>query len=278
MKWEIGLSTGIAYRHPIGEVLNPIAHAGFRALEISTAPHHLDTSDVRGLEAVRDRMAFLGLRTHSLHAPFGHDLNLTSPDATQRHEAVEKLVRAADALQILGGTQYVIHPGGEDQRWIWERDARLGYSVEGLTRVWRACRERGLTLVVETPLPHLLGGQLADFAWILERLPAEGTGVCLDTSHASLGGFLFEVIDRFGLRLVHVQASDNQGAYDDHLPPGDGVIDWPRVLTALERAGYQGVFMLEVAGNGDIAGHVVRAADSAQWLETLRLGAGAMAP
>jgi sugar phosphate isomerase/epimerase len=277
MKWEIGLSTGIAYRHPIGEVLTPIAHAGFRALEISTAPHHLDGSDIRSLEAVRDRMAWLGLRPHSLHAPFGHDLNLTSPDAGQRHEALEKLVRAADALQILGGTHYVIHPGGEDQRWIWERDARLGYSVEGLTSVWRACRERGLTLVVETPLPHLLGGQPTDFAWILERLPVEGTGVCLDTSHASLGGFLFDVIERFGARLVHVQASDNHGATDDHLPPGDGVIDWPAVLSALERVGYEGVFMLEVAGNGDIAGHVARAADSARWLETLRIGAGAMA-
>lgn len=274
MKWEIGLSTGIAYRHPIGEVLTPIAHAGFRALEISTAPHHLDASDFQALAAVRDRMAWLGLRPHSLHAPFGHDLNLTSPDAGQRHEALEKLVRAADALQVLGGTHYVIHPGGEDQRWIWERDARLAHSVEGLTRVWRACRDRGLTLVVETPLPHLLGGQPADFAWILERLPAEGTGVCLDTSHTSLGGFLFDVIERFGPRLVHVQASDNHGAADDHLPPGDGVIDWPRVLSALERAGYEGVFMLEVAGNGDVAEHVARAAASAKWLERVPMAVG----
>ena len=267
MRWEIGLSTGVAYRHPIAEALNPVAHAGFRALEVSTAPHHVDLSDFRGLEAVRDRMAWLGLRPHSLHAPFGHDVNLTSPDAGQRRDALDKLVRAADALQILGGTHYVIHPGGEDQRWIWEREERLGHSVEGLTHVWQACRDRGLMLVVETPLPHLLGGQPADFAWILERLPAEGTGVCLDTSHTSLGGFLFDAIERFGPRLVHVQASDNRGSADDHLPPGDGVIDWPRLLSALERARYQGVFMLEVAGDGDVAGHVARAAASARWLE-----------
>jgi sugar phosphate isomerase/epimerase len=47
MKLEIGLSTGIAYRHPIGEVLEPIARQGFHDLEISTAPHHLDVSDPR---------------------------------------------------------------------------------------------------------------------------------------------------------------------------------------------------------------------------------------
>jgi sugar phosphate isomerase/epimerase len=121
-------------------------------------------------------------------------------------------------------------------------------------------------LVVETPLPHLLGGQPADFDWILGRLPENGTGVCLDTSHTSLGGFLIESIERLGPRLVHIQASDNRGVTDDHLPPGDGVINWPLVLAMLERVGYRGVFMLEVAGNGDVRSHVQRAVASARRL------------
>jgi sugar phosphate isomerase/epimerase len=269
MRWETGLSTGIAYRHPIRQVLEPIARAGFREVEISTAPQHLDLRDLRGLETLRDEMARLGLRPRSLHAPFGHDVNITSPEARQRRHALDRLVSAADALQILGGAYYVIHPGGEDQRWIWEREARLGHSVEGLTRVWEACRSRGLTLVVETPLPHLLGGQPEDFSWVLDRLPVEGTGVCLDTSHTSLGGFLFDVIERVGPRIAHVQASDNRGVTDDHLPPGEGRIDWRHVLSSLERVGYEGTFLLEVAGDGDIVGHVNRAAASARWLREL---------
>lgn len=122
--------------------------------------------------------------------------------------------------------------------------------------MWQICRERGLNLAVETPLPHLLGGQPSDFAWVLERIPSEGTGVCVDTSHCSLGGFLFEVVERWAGRTVHIQASDNRGVTDDHLPPGAGVIDWPRLLAALERAGYGGVFMLEVAGDGDVSAHL----------------------
>jgi sugar phosphate isomerase/epimerase len=264
VSWEVGLSTGIAYRHPIGEVLEPIHRAGIRAIEISTAPQHLDLDDRPGLETLARRIAELGLKVESLHAPFGHDVNLTSPDQGQRQHSLDRLIRAADALQILGGGLYVIHPGGEDQRWIWEREARLGMSVEGLTRVWEQCRSRGQSLVVETPLPHLLGGQLADFTWILERIPSEHTGVCLDTSHTFLGGFLFDAIERLGPRLVHVQASDNRGAADDHLPPGDGIIDWERVRAALQRAAYRGVFMLEVAGNGSIAAHVERAVSRAR--------------
>ena len=260
MKWEIGLSTGIAYTHPIEEALPYIADSGFRAIEVSTAPRHLRYGDPDAVSSVARLVKEHGLRVHSLHAPFGHDVNFTSPDPEQRRHARDRLTEAAEALRLLGGELYVIHPGGEDQRWIWDRERRLALSVEGLTGVWEQCRQRGLTLVVETPLPHLLGGQVEDFAWILERLPTEGVGICLDTSHTSLGGFLFEAIERFGRRLVHVQASDNHGHTDDHLVPGEGIVDWQRVLAALERARYEGLFMLEVAGDGDVGAHVVRAA------------------
>jgi sugar phosphate isomerase/epimerase len=88
----------------------------------------------------------------------------------------------------------------------------------------------------------------------------------VDTSHTSLGGVLLDSLQRHGPRLVHVQVSDNRGTSDDHLPPGEGVIDWPAVLGTLERVGYRGVFMLEVAGDGDVRGHVERAAASARRL------------
>jgi sugar phosphate isomerase/epimerase len=261
MSWPCGLSTGIGYRHPIEEVLPVMAAAGFRTVEVSTAPSHIDLHDRPRLRALRDAVAGLGVRVHSLHAPFGHDVNLTSPDAGHRQRAFDWLVAAADVLcEFNPGGLYVIHPGGEDPRWVWERDARLRLSVDGLTRVWEACQVRGLTLVVETPLPHLLGGQPADFAWILERLPQESLGVCVDTSHCALGGFLEEALEAWPARLVHVQASDNRGHTDDHLPPGQGVIDWARVRATLQKVGYQGVFMLEVTGDGDLAEHIGRLA------------------
>jgi sugar phosphate isomerase/epimerase len=242
-------------------VLPAMATAGFRVIELSTAPSHLDLSDLPRLRALKDRIADLGLRVHSLHAPFGHEVNLTSPDPGQRQRALGRLIKAAEVLcELNAGGLYVIHPGGEDPRWVWERDARLALSVEGLTSVWSACQDRGLMLVVETPLPHLLGGQPQDFAWILERLPVEGLGVCVDTSHCALGGFLYEALVSQRSRLVHLQASDNRGHTDDHLPPGDGVIDWARVRSTLEHVEYRGVFMLEVTGDGDVAGHVARLA------------------
>ena len=262
--WTVGISTGIAYRHPIDDALEPIRAAGFTEIEVSTAPQHINLDHHGALQALSRRLRDTGLHVHSLHAPFGHDVNITSPDPGLLAASFDRLTRAADALAILGGRLYVIHPGGEDQRWVWEREARLALSVSSLLRMREICVERGLTLVVETPLPHLLGGQPDDFAWILEQIPEPGTGVCIDTSHCSLGGFLFEALHRFRQRLVHVQASDNHGTSDDHLPPGEGVIDWPRFRSELEAVGYRGVFMLEVSGDGDVPSNTGRAAEGAR--------------
>jgi sugar phosphate isomerase/epimerase len=272
--WPIGISTGIAYRHSIDAVLEPIRAAGVERIEVSTAPQHIDLGNQGALRDLGLRIRESGLVVHSIHAPFGHDVNLTSPDTHLRESSIERLVQAAEALAILGGGLYVIHPGGEDQRWVWERESRLALSVEGLCRIHAQCVARDLTLVLETPLPHLLGGQPDDFAWILARIPGEHTGVCIDTSHCSLGGFLFDAVTRFKDRLVHVQVSDNRGSTDDHLPPGAGVIDWPRFRGALATVGYAGVFMLEVSGNGDVAAHVQRAVSGARGV----LGMGPEAP
>ena len=258
--WTTGISTGIGYRHPLEQTLGPIREAGFTTLEVSTAPQHLDLFNRPALEALARRISEGGLRVHSLHAPFGHDVNITSPDAAQRRASLDRLHLAAEALAVFGGTLYVIHPGGEDQRWVWERDLRMNLAVEGLVEVAAACHARGLTLVLETPLPHLLGGALDDFSWILERLPREDVGVCVDTSHCALGGFLYDALTRFRDRLVHVQVSDNRGVTDDHLPPGHGHIDWKHFRNALAEIGYRGVFMLEVSGNGDVAAHAKVAA------------------
>jgi len=47
-------------------------------------------------------------------------------------------------------------------------------------------------------------------------------------------------------RLAQVHAHDNAGEFDDHLPLGEGVIDWSSLIGVLAGAGWDGVFMLEL--------------------------------
>jgi sugar phosphate isomerase/epimerase len=49
---------------------------------------------------------------------------------------------------------------------------------------------------------------------------------------------------------------------DDHLPPGEGALDWRAIAATLQRSGYRGTFLLEVSCGGEIQERVQRAAAS----------------
>ncbi len=47
-----------------------------------------------------------------------------------------------------------------------------------------------------------------------------------------------------GLEHVKLHASDNRGQYDGHLPPGQGTIDWPRILALPRESGFRGTIII----------------------------------
>ena len=49
--------------------------------------------------------------------------------------------------------------------------------------------------------------------------------------------------------MIHVH--DNGGRHDDHLPPGDGRIDWGKTLRDLVAIEFHGALILEMAGQSN---------------------------
>ena len=98
------------------------------------------------------------------------------------------------------------------------------------------------------PLPRTcLGNTLAEMALLLEGLPEDRAGICLDVNHANVGQSLEAFIARLGARIWTLHISDNDGVDEKHWLPGEGVIDWRALLRALRRAGYGGPFLYEVS-------------------------------
>ena len=72
-------------------------------------------------------------------------------------------------------------------------------------------------------------------------------GLCYDSSH----DFLWsrqptEILGKYGSRLITTHLSDNDGLEDRHWPPGEGVIDWPKLVKALPHQTYTGPLILEL--------------------------------
>jgi sugar phosphate isomerase/epimerase len=245
MTWSIGMSTGCCVDKPIGDVLDAMNGRRIRGVEIGTPPRHFDPWRHAEIAAVRERLDRYGITPISIHAPFGGLLDLTDPNLHHRHAAIGAVLTAAAALRELGGSLVVVH-ASDVPRNPAEVEHRLANCTAALQVLGRACEQMQMTLTLETPLPHLIGGHPDEFEWILRRLERE-IAVCLDTGHTTLGHHWRRFIEVAGERVKHVHASDHHGHRDDHLPPGDGSIDWCEISDGLKRVGFQGWIMLELS-------------------------------
>jgi sugar phosphate isomerase/epimerase len=252
--WPIGLSTGCFYQKSILDCLETIRASGFSMIEVCSSPSHLDYHDLKAVRRAGEMIADLGLEAYSFHAPFADHIDISAPDEFRRAEALQELLKAAQAAAILQVHYLVVHPGPESATIPphEERLQRMENVVGVLNQVGRRCRELGIACVLENKLPHLLFGRTSDVLLILAALESVDLGVCVDTGHAAISGDLDNFILKLAGRLRMIHANDNRGAYDDHLPPGDGQIDWRRLLEELETTAFKGILVLELAGTGDM--------------------------
>ncbi len=107
----------------------------------------------------------------------------------------------------------------------------------------------GIGIVLENMLPHLFFGNMRDMLWIIGAIHSPLVGTCLDTGHAFIAGDLHRIMFKMSGYLQYIHANDNNGKDDQHLCPGQGKIDWQRLLHELNEVGFQGTLMLELMGD-----------------------------
>ncbi|HZL78993.1 MAG TPA: sugar phosphate isomerase/epimerase family protein [Candidatus Limnocylindrales bacterium] len=251
--WPVGLSTGCFYQKSIFDCLEPIRHNGFSMLEICSFPAHLDYHDLDAVRRAAKRIEELGMEAYSFHAPFAEHIDITALNSDQRGIALQEILKAAEAAAILQVRYFVIHPGPEQEQKsdlpCAERFQRMQNAASTLDRVAQRCGELGIGCVLENKLPHLLLGGTSDILWVLGAMNAINVGTCLDTGHAYLSGDLYKVMHKLSGHLQMIHANDNHGTFDDHKAPGEGKIDWKRLLMELSQIEFQGGFILELSGD-----------------------------
>ncbi len=114
-------------------------------------------------------------------------------------------------------------------------------------------------------LVHFVEDDLED----LEGAGGTPVGICLDFGHAHMDGDLLDAIETVSEHFVTTHVHDNRGRADDHLVPFEGTIDWPAALTAVQKVGYEGPLMLEIAAHGSAKDTLARAQKARQRMERL---------
>jgi sugar phosphate isomerase/epimerase len=250
-KRSIGFSTGCFYKMSIFDVLDEIKNSGFSLIEISASPQHLDYHDIKTVKIAAKRINKLGLRPFSFHAPFFEGVDLSSPDQEQRGQSVKEITKAAEAASELGVLQFVIHPSPVEPGRNIDNELhkqRMYNVIESLQYVAVRCRELGMNLLLENMLPHMLFSHIADLLCIIRSIERKNVGICFDTGHANLSGNIYKMMYKLSAHLKMIHANDNNGDTDEHLAPGDGNIDWEKLICKLKKEKFHGIFMLELSG------------------------------
>ncbi|MFI1206174.1 sugar phosphate isomerase/epimerase family protein [Streptomyces sp. NPDC020802] len=125
---------------------------------------------------------------------------------------------------------------------VWKRLA------EALTPVLDAATDAGVPLAVEPEPGHLLA-TLDDFHRLRTTLGSpDALGLTLDIGHCQClePRSPADCVRDAAPWLRHVQIEDMRRGVHEHLPFGDGEIDFPPVLEALAATGYRGLVSVEL--------------------------------
>ena len=120
--------------------------------------------------------------------------------------------------------------------------------IENMNRIPQTLAGKPWDLSFEQPEISYLGITMEDLAEVYSRVNSTMLGFSLNVAHAHLlaGGFL-PFLKAFGDKLGNVQISDNNGITDEHLPVGDGTVDFISLVRQLKTMDYQETLSLSVA-------------------------------
>ena len=115
-----------------------------------------------------------------------------------------------------------------------------------LVRPWlEKAQQCGVVILSE----NLLEGASRDpriIAALVQEVGSEWFGWCYDTGHANCFGFSPEVLKECAVPPLSLHMQDNHGdSRDEHLIPGEGTVDWEKLVETLKAIGYTGDCVLE---------------------------------
>ena len=242
---------------------------------------------------IREWMEKYGLKAKSLHASNGSNCgdakqkghyrkDYTSEMELNRIAGRELIENRVELAHIIGATEIVLHmylPFLDFQNKPESKEVFYRQVLRSLDELEPFCKERKVRICIENLFEAPGELQLEQFDLLFARYPKEFLGFCLDTGHANLvwGDSFIEVLtERYKDRLFSIHMHDNKGWGDEpgcgdaHRLPGEGNIDWKRLMGVLRTSAYELPWTLEVKkpAEEDTAAYLKRAKETGAWLDS----------
>jgi sugar phosphate isomerase/epimerase len=271
---RFGISTHLYHgRRLERDHLAQIAGYGFEAIELFATRSHVDYHDEAVIARLAQWLSETGLTLNSVHAPitdvFGSAGATTYSTAAGAHAAREAAVAEAEAaLKIARRIRFgvlVLHLGTPTSMKQAD-DNHRGAAVRSVEEICRLADAEGVRVALEV-IPNRLSQPSALVDLLENEIDARNAGICLDFGHAHLMGDVGDALETVAEHVITTHIHDNHGREDEHLVPYMGSIDWELALVTLQKIGYEGTYMMELAGGDRPAGVLEEARRARQRFE-----------
>lgn len=263
-------TNGLAH-HRLDDAFRLLADLGYGGVAITPDVCHLDpfATGEREWEAARTLLEKLRLRPvvetgarYVLDPRRKHWPNLLSREPAAAERRMDFYRRCFRLARAIGADLVSIWSGAP------EDGNALARLLERLPRVLDDARSAGVTVCFE-PEPGMLIDSLSTYRELRTRLGREDLMTTIDVGHLVVTepGAPHTHLAEFAPTLRNVQLDDARRGVHEHLPPGQGEIDFAAVFAELKRIGYRGPLALELSRDSHRAADV--AADAYRRLAPL---------
>ena len=214
--------------------------------QIDVEPNALESFDDSRAGPIREACQKHGLHLglHTLSA-----VNIAEYAPFVRDAVDDYLRNYVDAARRLKAEWIVVHAG---YHFTSDVEERMAIGLERLKRISGYAEEQGVKLLLENlnwepdlAEVHYLAHTVEESLYYFDRLESPALGWSFTVNHATLvpegiPGFLEALpTDRLG----EVRLADNNGEYELHMYPGEGIIDFTDMFARIEATGFSGHYM-----------------------------------
>lgn len=239
---EIAVSTLYMLAEPLENIFKEIVNLPIKKIEVADSGNH--SLNPRRVERLQEISSSYGMQ-YSVHAPYS-DTNLAADDDLIREWILKRIRASIRFSSELDASCLVIHPGWTTATERFARGRSWELNIRSLHWLQRYAGDYGVEVLMENvpnPPSYLLVS-VDDFLLFDEEMKPSMNFV-LDVAHANLQGEVPQFIETFSSKIKHVHVSDNWGKKDQHLPLGEGNINWGSALDALDDVNYSGWLVIE---------------------------------
>jgi sugar phosphate isomerase/epimerase len=258
---RFGISTHLYHDRRLDrEHLIQIASYGFDAVELFATRTHFDYRDERAIDALKQWLADAGLRLNSVHAPisasltngqWGEGYSNAVSDAVNRQIAVRETEAALQIARRIPFDFIVVHLGTPTVK-SQPGDNNRTSAFRSAEEIRNAAEPLGVRVALEV-IPNELSTAGSLVTMIERDLESKSVGICMDFGHAHIMGDVADAVETASEHLFTTHVHDNRRRDDEHLVPYLGTINWDMTLMTMQKIGYDGTYLMELATSANPA-------------------------